>query len=408
MSIKAQPEAQKILVIRRDNIGDLVCTTPLFSALRKHFPKAHLAALVNSYNAPVLRGNPDLDRVHIYRKAKHHLPAHSSSCALLPRRQGDMLPATSHRIKALSAAGFCFLSCLRIALSKGVSWFSRLAIWWQTAKLIHQLRQTRFDCIIIATPTHSSSALRFARWIGARQIIAYGRNPELPATPKAQEHESESVMRLLTCLGINEAPGALRVFAEAKPNTEAQASSTAKSNSCAPTQTSPSPALIGLHLSARKPEQRWPVERFAELAHALHARYGARFLLFWSPGAADHPQHPGDDAKAEQLQALCADLPLQAYPSQTLDELIAGLAQCSQVICSDGGAMHLAAGLGKPILCFFGNSDIHRWHPWGVVHECLQAPSRKVSDISVSEALSAFDRIQSEIAAVATKQSATT
>ena len=34
------------LVVRRDNIGDLVCTTPLIAALRAHYPDAWIAALV--------------------------------------------------------------------------------------------------------------------------------------------------------------------------------------------------------------------------------------------------------------------------------------------------------------------------------------------------------------------------
>jgi heptosyltransferase-3 len=38
--------APKILIIRRDNIGDLVCTTPLIAALRQRFPAAWLGALV--------------------------------------------------------------------------------------------------------------------------------------------------------------------------------------------------------------------------------------------------------------------------------------------------------------------------------------------------------------------------
>lgn len=61
----------RILVIRRDNIGDLVCTTPLLAALRRRYPSGYLAALVNSYNAAVLDGNPDLDAVHVYTKLKH-------------------------------------------------------------------------------------------------------------------------------------------------------------------------------------------------------------------------------------------------------------------------------------------------------------------------------------------------
>lgn len=53
----------RILVIRRDNIGDLVCTIPMISALRQRFPEAYPAALVNSYNAPVLANNPELNAV---------------------------------------------------------------------------------------------------------------------------------------------------------------------------------------------------------------------------------------------------------------------------------------------------------------------------------------------------------
>ncbi|HMG60523.1 MAG TPA: hypothetical protein VK583_12390, partial [Burkholderiales bacterium] len=61
----------RILVIRRDNIGDLVCTTPLIFALRERFPLAHIAALVNTYNEPVLSGNAAIDAVYAYEKGKH-------------------------------------------------------------------------------------------------------------------------------------------------------------------------------------------------------------------------------------------------------------------------------------------------------------------------------------------------
>ena len=42
---------ERILVVRRDNIGDLILTTPFLHALRRARPQAHIAALVNSYNA---------------------------------------------------------------------------------------------------------------------------------------------------------------------------------------------------------------------------------------------------------------------------------------------------------------------------------------------------------------------
>ena len=138
--------------------------------------------------------------------------------------------------------------------------------------------------------------------------------------------------------------------------------------------------LIALHISARKPAQRWPIERFAQLAQALHAARGARFLLFWSPGADDHAQHPGDDKQAARLVELCAGLPLLACTTNRL-----------------GGAMHLAAGLGKPLVCFFGNSGAPRWHPWAVPHELLQPPSRNVVDVSLDDALQAFERLEQRL-----------
>ena len=61
----------RILILRRDNIGDLVCTTPLIDALRARYPRAWLGALVNTYNADVLAGNPALDEVFVYEKLKH-------------------------------------------------------------------------------------------------------------------------------------------------------------------------------------------------------------------------------------------------------------------------------------------------------------------------------------------------
>ena len=39
---------KSILIIRHNNIGDLVSTTPLIWALRERFPAARIDALVNS------------------------------------------------------------------------------------------------------------------------------------------------------------------------------------------------------------------------------------------------------------------------------------------------------------------------------------------------------------------------
>jgi len=120
---------------------------------------------------------------------------------------------------------------------------------------------------------------------------------------------------------------------------------------------------------------------------------GASFMLFWSPGDENNPLHPGDDNKAKAIMDAAHDLPLLAFPTHTLKELIAGLSLPNTVICSDGGAMHIAAALAKPIVCFFGNSDASVWYPWGVPHVLLQKESFDVNDISVEEALAAYEKL---------------
>ncbi|HEX8962763.1 MAG TPA: glycosyltransferase family 9 protein [Rhodocyclaceae bacterium] len=338
-------EDAHFLIIRRDNIGDLLCTTPLLRGLRQRFPGAWIGALVNSYNAPVLAGNPDVDAIYSYDKLKHLPPGRSRAGALFER-----------------------------------------------ARMILSLRRRRIDYAILAAPGFQSSALRFARLAAPRHVVGYGapgNEVDLCVAPDAARrlHEAEACFRLLEPFGITGNPPPMALSADpavaaalrALPGWQAVASGGGP--------------LVGLHISARKPPQRWPVERFAELAKRLHASHGARFLLFWAPGSADNALHPGDDDKAAALTSELKKLPALPVPTRSLPELIAGLSLCDRVVCSDGGAMHIAAALGKPIVCFFGNSDAARWHPWGVPHVVLQKESRDVADVTVDEACAAFARL---------------
>ncbi len=336
----------KILIIRRDNIGDLICTTPLFEAIRRQYPQAYLAALVNSYNEPAIQGNPHLDAIFAYTKGKH-------------------------------AAGESV-------------WQAYL----RRAKLLWQLRQMKFDYAILATSGFATRSLKLARLLAPKHIVGFVTEQAMSAKidlaiahgEGGLLHETEDMFRLLEPLGISgEIPG-LTVVADA--------ALAARLRQQLPANVVQGEGpLVALHISARKEKQRWPVERFSELAHRLHAQYAARFLVFWSPGDENNPFHPGDDGKAACLLAALSDLPVAPVPTAHLSELIAGLSLANCAVLSDGGGMHVAAGLGKPLVCFFGNSSAERWHPWGVPYELLQQPSRDVRDISADDALAAFVRL---------------
>ena len=120
-------------------------------------------------------------------------------------------------------------------------------------------------------------------------------------------------------------------------------------------------------------------------------------MLFWSPGDEKNRMHPGDDRAAAAIVADTAGLPVLPYATEGLETLIGGLSVCEAMICSDGGAMHVGAGLGLPILCFFGDSVPQNWHPWGVPYELLHPPTRNVKDITVDDAEAAFERLLGKV-----------
>jgi heptosyltransferase-3 len=62
-----------ILVVRNENVGDVLCCTPAIRALQKAFPRAYLAARVVRYSRDAITGNPDLDEVSIGKGGKSAL-----------------------------------------------------------------------------------------------------------------------------------------------------------------------------------------------------------------------------------------------------------------------------------------------------------------------------------------------
>jgi ADP-heptose:LPS heptosyltransferase len=343
---------KKYLVIRRDNIGDLVCTTPLLSLILQTYPDVQLDMLVNSYNAAAVLNYPGVHRVYVYTKAKHRV-----SNKLL------------------------------------------LNIYWQRLKQLIHLRQEKYDVIFFCQRTKLARIQYLAKWLQPKKIIFFAEKAKRTASEVAlSEHtyfgqpEVQVVASMLTALGIKvEQIPPCRVYPDRQMQQQAQAL----------LQQQPwyrnKRMTLAIHISARKPNQRWSVQKFSTLLALLSQQYDVQFILFWSPGSINNALHPGDDEKAQAIMEQVVHLPVLPFPTSQLEELIAGLSICDKMICSDGGAMHIAAGLGKPIVCLFGNSNSVVWHPWGVPYQLLQLPSRQVEDITVEMVMAAFARLQNEL-----------
>ena len=310
------------MIIRRDNIGDLLLTTPLFRALKEKLKIKRLDLLTNTYVSPVLQGNPFIDEIYTYQKIKH-----------------------GH-----------------------INFFEAFI---QRIYLIFRLRKYRYDYIL----AFDSRAENLARYLKKEFVL-------IPNHFWNNHSEVKRVWSLAKKLGIKTSPGPL----ELPPNLYNANNSKRDILS------------VGIHISARRVRQQFPIEKWIELIRELYRLNSKlRFYIFWSPGDAKNPKHPGDDEKARLLKKSLKNMPLNFMPTPTLISLIKSMQACGSMIMADGGAMHIAAALNIPIVALFGDSNPKRWRPWGVSYKILSSPSRDVKDIKITQILKAWSGLNNAI-----------
>jgi heptosyltransferase-3 len=248
----------------------------------------------------------------------------------------------------------------------------RLACLLQRLKLMLTLKKQRYDVVILAKSRWDQHGLKWVKTVRPARVIALGQSPC---------HISETLFSLGRPFNLSAtAPGKLTLLPDA-------AIAASLRDTCA---IDPAVPVYALQISARKPSQQWEAARFAGLAEKIAARHPCQIMLLWSPGSRDNPRHPGDDEKAREIMALCPHLPIKAVATTSLPQLIAAMSLCQGLVSSDGGAMHIGAALGLPVVALFGDSDPACWHPWQVNYQVLQPASREVNALSSSEVYDAF------------------
>jgi heptosyltransferase-3 len=337
----------RILVVRNDNIGDILCTTPAIRALRRAFPDAFLAILVPEHCRAAVERNPDLDEILSYAKGKH--------------RSGP----------------------------------ARLTARWDLLRVLRTLRRQRFDLAISMRRPFSRSSGWLAYASGAPWRLGYpaprsepfrfflnvGQNVRPAAT-----HEVDGCLELLASAGIPAAGRELTLV----PAPEAQAAIRRRLTEAG---VAPGERLALLHISSRREANRWPLASFAQAADLLSEGLGLTILLSWAPGDAWNPLFPGDDGKAEEI-ARRMRAPAVLLRTPTLEELIAAMSLSALVLSADGGPVHLAAALGIPQVALFGKAGVATWAP--LSEKCVVLTrGLRVDGIGVDEVVAAATDVMS-------------
>ena len=299
----------RVLLVRLRLIGDVVFTTPLVRALRRHYPDAHLSYLVEPLAAPVLQGNPHLDEVIV---------------AL--RRHG--------------------LARVRDDLA-----------------IARELRRRRFD---VAIDLHGGPRSAWFAWTsGAPMRIGYtiaGRSwmytHVVPrAADLAPRHSVSNQWDLLAPLGI----GAADPARDALEMADDAAAAARVDSRLRDAGVGPASPLIVIHVSAGNPFRRWPADSFAGLAATLVERDPSRRVLLTS-GPSDRAAAAAITATARaRLGGLGHAV---THGEFDVAELRALASRAAVYIGGDSGPMHIAATTTTPIVELLGPTLAERSRPW--------------------------------------------
>lgn len=328
---------KNILIIRRDNIGDLVCTTPLIEGVKIAYPEAKVYLLINKISQDVVKNNPNIEQVFVYKKAKHKAKNETT-----------------------------------------------LGVYFERLMIFLQLRKIKFDAAILANPVPCKYSLRLAKMAGVKHIIGADLgNSEMTRAFRKEDfrgkHQVEYTFSYLSAITDQTIPiPPVRVYlSEDERQVAAQ-----RLKALLPEGSS---RICAVHFSNRREKSTWPLERYAEIIRRLTADPQTSVLIFWSPQGTLAPDDIGDQKRAELLLEQCQNGRVALYPTASVRELLAAFDLCNLVLCSDGGQMHLAAALNKDQIVFFGETSQEEWHPWSGKYQILQAGSGNCSDIPVED-----------------------
>ncbi len=110
--------------------------------------------------------------------------------------------------------------------------------------------------------------------------------------------------------------------------------------------------LISISPTSRRHFNRWPLERYAQLADWLISQFEAKIILVWGPG---------EKKVVEEVKHFMRKDPVISWETKSLFELGAILKRCDLHIGNDNGTKHIAVAMGKPTITIYGPHSPVSW-----------------------------------------------
>jgi heptosyltransferase I len=291
----AARDFQRILIIKPSAVGDIVRTLPVLTALRRRWPKAHIAWLVARHCSDVLADHPALSQVICFDR------------------------------KAYAQVG------RNLSISRAFTQF------------LQELRQCRFDLVIDIQGLFRSAFFSFAT--GAAVRIGRGDSRELAglfythraAVDERRMHAIVLNAGMVAPLGVKVQPATSDLYIS--PQARAAARRILGENGLA----------AGTRYAVIAPgtnweTKTWPAERFGQVAAGLRRRYDLRSVVV------------GTGSHAEMARQILQQEPtaIDLCGKSSLAELVAMIEGAAIVIANESGPIHMADALDTPLVAVVG------------------------------------------------------
>ena len=311
---------RSVLVVRQHNeLGDMLCCVPLLRALKQHLPEARITLVASPVNYAIMLHNPYVHEVLLYDK-RHVLEFHTR----LKSRRFDLALVPCTVSVSLTSDIIAYVSGAQIRV--GPKFLNGKE---NPSGFLHNV-QAMLD------------------WNQKSRLHQTGRNLEI-LNPMGVSTDDLSVVVGLTDQEKTWAREFLR-------------------ERCGGTR-----LLIGYHPGAGKRSNRWPADRFSELANNLSAKVGGRTVV--TCGLKDREPTQTFLSRLDHRFVVVQD--------RTIREVAAIVDHLDLFITNDTGIMHVAGGTSVPVLSLFGPTDPNQWAPVGQKNRFIVSGDETMNSISV-------------------------
>jgi ADP-heptose:LPS heptosyltransferase len=306
-----------ILVVHLSKLGDMVCTTPMFHAIKQKYPRSCVYVLGAEPYRELLRGNSDVDRYLGYQSSIF------KNIKMLKKEKIDY-------------------ACLAYPN------FTALAVMYLAGIPTICVPQVVARFCPLETKTY-----RFLRrWV-------------LTAPHDAWKYAPREYLRLLEPIGIY--TDEIKTYLFYTSEAENKAMAFLQQHEAVPGRD----FLVGIAPGAGHKLKLWPTERFAYLADYLQEKYQAKIFLITGPDEQD---------LVEKMMASIKPTTKVINPKFSIEELKAFISKLSFFVSVSTGPMHFADAFDIPLVVVVGPADEVTQTPRGVYSRIVK-PERKEAAI---------------------------